>query len=80
MASLDQLHDQRARRPLEAARVKAPVWPAAIDGLLGGRHRAPFRGCHYASLAFSATLRDSGIMASIGSRGDAHDTAAAATS
>ena len=35
------------------------------------------RGSQYASLAFGATLRDSGIMASMGSRGDAYDNAAA---
>ena len=35
------------------------------------------RGSQYASLAFGATLRDSGIMASRGSRGDAYDNAAA---
>ena len=35
------------------------------------------RGSQYASLAFGATLRDSGVMASMGSRGDAYDNAAA---
>ena len=35
------------------------------------------RGSQYASLAFGATLRDSDIMASMGSRGDAYDNAAA---
>jgi putative transposase len=35
------------------------------------------RGSQYASLAFGATLRDSDIMASMGSRGDAFDNAAA---
>jgi putative transposase len=35
------------------------------------------RGSQYASLAFGAKLRDSGIMASMGSRGDAYDNAAA---
>ena len=35
------------------------------------------RGGQYRSLAFGKTLRDSGIMASMGSRGDAYDNAAA---
>jgi transposase InsO family protein len=35
------------------------------------------RGSQYASLAFGATPRDSGIMASMGSRGGAYDNAAA---
>ena len=35
------------------------------------------RGSQYASLAFGATLRDSGLVASMGSRGDAYDNAAA---
>ena len=35
------------------------------------------RGSQYASLAFGATLRDSGVLASMGSRGDAYDNAAA---
>ena len=35
------------------------------------------RGSQYGSLAFGKTLRDSGIMASMGSRGDAYDNAAA---
>lgn len=35
------------------------------------------RGSQYASLAFGATLRDSGLLASMGSRGDAYDNAAA---
>jgi putative transposase len=35
------------------------------------------RGSQYASLAFDATLRDSGVLASMGSRGDAYDNAAA---
>ena len=35
------------------------------------------RGGQYRSLAFGRTLRDSGIMASMGSRGDAYDNAAA---
>jgi putative transposase len=35
------------------------------------------RGSQYASLAFGATLRESGILASMGSRGDAYDNAAA---
>ncbi len=34
-------------------------------------------GSQYTSLAFGATLRDSGVMASMGSRGDAYDNAAA---
>ena len=35
------------------------------------------RGSQYASLAFGATLRESGVLASMGSRGDAYDNAAA---
>jgi transposase InsO family protein len=35
------------------------------------------RGGQYRSLAFGRTLRDSGILASMGSRGDAYDNAAA---
>ena len=35
------------------------------------------RGSQYASLAFGSTLRDSGLLASMGSRGDAYDNAAA---
>jgi putative transposase len=35
------------------------------------------RGSQYTSLAFGATLRESGIAASMGSRGDAYDNAAA---
>ncbi|HEY3373445.1 MAG TPA: IS3 family transposase [Candidatus Aquicultor sp.] len=35
------------------------------------------RGSQYAALAFGKTLKDSGIMASMGSRGDAYDNAAA---
>ena len=35
------------------------------------------RGSQYGSLAFGKTLKDSGIMASMGSRGDAYDNAAA---
>jgi putative transposase len=35
------------------------------------------RGSQYASLAFGATLRESGVAASMGSRGDAFDNAAA---
>jgi len=35
------------------------------------------RGSQYASLTFGATLRDSGLLASMGSRGDAYDNAAA---
>jgi putative transposase len=35
------------------------------------------RGSQYASLAFGATLRESGLLASMGSRGDAYDNAAA---
>jgi transposase InsO family protein len=35
------------------------------------------RGGQYASLAFGATLRESGVLASMGSRGDAYDNAAA---
>jgi len=34
-------------------------------------------GSQYASLAFGATLRESGVLASMGSRGDAYDNAAA---
>ena len=34
------------------------------------------RGCQYRSLAFGRTLRDSRILASMGSRGDAFDNAA----
>ena len=34
------------------------------------------RGAQYRSLAFGRTLRDSGIVASMGSRGDAYDNAA----
>jgi putative transposase len=32
------------------------------------------RGSQYTSLAFGNTLRESGLLASIGSRGDAYDT------
>jgi putative transposase len=35
------------------------------------------RGSQYTSLAFGRTLRDAGILASMGSRGDAYDNAAA---
>ena len=35
------------------------------------------RGSQYASVAFGRTLRDAGILASMGSRGDAYDNAAA---
>ena len=35
------------------------------------------RGSQYASLAFGATLRDLGLVASMGSRGDAYEGAAA---
>jgi len=35
------------------------------------------RGSQYTSLTFGKTLRDSGLLASIGSRGDAYDNAAA---
>ena len=38
------------------------------------------RGGQYRSLAFGRTLRDSGILASMGSRGDAFDNAAARAS
>ena len=34
------------------------------------------RGSQYTSLAFGRTLRDSGLVASMGSRGDAHDNSA----
>jgi putative transposase len=39
--------------------------------------RRSIESAQYASLAFGATLRDSGVMASMGSRGDAFDNAAA---
>ena len=35
-----------------------------------------YRGSQYTSLAFGATLRESGLVASMGRRGDAYDNAA----
>jgi len=39
--------------------------------------RRPLEPGQYASLAFGSTLRESGLLASMGSRGDAYDNAAA---
>jgi putative transposase len=38
--------------------------------------RRPIESAQYTSLAFGRTLRESGLVASIGSRGDAYDNAA----
>ncbi len=51
-----------------------------MDGDLsfgGARRRAPLRSSQGANSVFGATLRDSGVLASMGSRGDACDNAAA---
>jgi putative transposase len=39
--------------------------------------RRPLESTQYTSLAFGTTLRDSGLVASMGSRGDAYDNALA---
>lgn len=65
----DDLHSQIVVDALGMAATRKRPGPGCI-------HHSD-RGAQYRSLAFGRTLRDSGIMQSMGSRGDAYDNAAA---
>src|SRR5712691_2896184 len=65
----DRIRDRPARSA--ARRRTAPIATLLIEAL-----RGPLEFAQYTSLAFGKTLRESGLVASMGSRGDAFDNAA----
>ncbi|RRD52061.1 hypothetical protein EII12_06150 [Buchananella hordeovulneris] len=63
----------RGRRP----RTNAPT--TAKDHALQGMVHHSDRGCQYVSMRYTQRLADTGIQASVGSRGDSYDNALAET-